>query len=141
VIKADVQPGHRVLIVRGTQESGEGTNHPAAGEGRDWFAQQVQTSGGQVEFVVAYRRQPPVLGINMVALVQTAARDGSVWLFSSSEAVTNLKAACPGLSWSQARAVATHERIAEAARDAGFAAVLVSRPDLSELVASIESLT
>jgi uroporphyrinogen-III synthase len=140
VIKADVQPGQRLLIVRGAQESGEGTSPVSNGEGRDWFAQQVQAEGGYVEFVVAYQRQAPVLGINAMALVQTAAQDGSVWLFSSSEAVANLQLACPGQGWSQARAVATHSRIAQAARDAGFATVLVSRPDLIDILASIESL-
>ncbi len=140
VIKANVPPGHRVLIVRGTQESGESTNNSLTGEGRDWFAHQVQAAGGQVEFVVAYQRQAPELGINVAALVQTAARDGSVWLFSSSEAVANLQLACPGQGWSQARAVATHARIVQVVRDAGFARVVESRPDLRALVASIESL-
>jgi uroporphyrinogen-III synthase len=140
VIKADVRPGQRMLIVRGTQESGEGANNAMNGEGRDWFAQQVQAAGAQVEFVVAYQRQAPVLGINAMALVQTAAQDGSVWLFSSSEAVANLQLACPGQGWSRARAVATHPRIVQAARDAGFATVLVSRPDLMDIIASIESL-
>jgi uroporphyrinogen-III synthase len=62
-----------------------------------------------------------------------------VWLFSSSEAVANLRALLPDQSWQQARAVATHPRIAQAARDAGFAVVCESRPALADVVASIES--
>ena len=75
-----------------------------------------------------------------LALLQASATDGSVWLFSSSEAVTNLCALAGGQSWSQARAVATHPRIALAARAAGFARVCEARPAMAELVASIESL-
>ena len=138
VVRGQIKPGNRVLIVRGTQDAAEAV--ASKGEGRDWFAQQVEAAGAQVEFVVAYRRQPPVLGINSVALVQNAARDGSVWLFSSSEAVANLQTACPGQSWQQARAVATHPRIAQAAQDAGFGTVVTARPALSDIVASIESM-
>jgi uroporphyrinogen-III synthase len=46
----------------------------------------------------------------------------------------------PELSWHQARCVATHPRIAEAARAAGFAVVCESRPAMADLIASIESL-
>ena len=37
------------------------------------------------------------------------------------------------------RALATHPRIAQAARDAGFSVVSESRPGMDDLVASIES--
>jgi uroporphyrinogen-III synthase len=63
-----------------------------------------------------------------------------VWLFSSSEAVANLQSLLPDQSWQQARAVATHPRIAQAARTAGFGVVCESRPILGAVVASIESL-
>ena len=69
-----------------------------------------------------------------------AATDGSVWLFSSSEAIGNLVAACPGQDWGRAKAVVTHARIAQAAREAGFPVVCESRPTLAALMASIESL-
>ncbi|MGE3348297.1 MAG: uroporphyrinogen-III synthase, partial [Ramlibacter sp.] len=39
----------------------------------------------------------------------------------------------------RARAVATHPRIAQAAREAGFGVVCESRPALADVVASIES--
>jgi uroporphyrinogen-III synthase len=68
-----------------------------------------------------------------------ASSDGSVWLFSSSEALTFLPA-LPGVQWSAARAIATHPRIADAARAAGWGTVLQSRPALADIRQSIESL-
>jgi uroporphyrinogen-III synthase len=140
-VQNQVQAGWRVLIVRGDTESDsvEGAE-PSRGVGRDWFAARLKEHGAAVEFLVAYARRAPVLSANMLALAQVAAVDGSVWLFSSSEAVTNLCTMAAGQSWHQAIAVATHARIGEAARAAGFGQVCVSRPAVSDLVASIESL-
>lgn len=141
VVQPLVQSGWRVLIVRGNSEAdGSEDADPAKGVGREWFAARLQERGAVAEFVVSYARQAPVLGAQALALVQEAAADGSVWLFSSSEAVTNLCAVAAGQSWSQARAVATHPRIAQAARAAGFAVVRESRPAMADLLASIESL-
>jgi uroporphyrinogen-III synthase len=140
-VQPQVQPGWRVLIVRGNSETdGSEEADPAKGVGRDWFAAQLRAHGAAAEFVVAYARRAPVLGAQALALVQLAAADGSVWLFSSSEAVNHLQSAAAGQSWSQARAVATHPRIASAARAAGFGLVRESRPAMADLVASIESL-
>jgi uroporphyrinogen-III synthase len=136
VVQGQVRPGFRLLIVRGA-----GADHAQPhGAGRDWFAQQVQARGGQVEFVVAYQRRCPVFSPDQLAEAQNAAVDGSVWLFSSSEAIGNLQRLLPEQSWHQARAVATHPRIAQAAREAGFGVVCESRPQLPEVVASIESM-
>jgi uroporphyrinogen-III synthase len=141
VVQNQVQVGWRVLIVRGNTETDSvEAPEPSQGVGRDWFAARLKEKGSSVEFLVTYERRAPVLSANMLALVQVAAVDGSVWLFSSSEAVSNLCTIAAGQSWRQARAVATHPRIAEAARAAGFAQVCVSRPAISDLVASIESL-
>jgi uroporphyrinogen-III synthase len=140
-VQAQVHSGWRVLIVRGnTDATGGEDGAVATGVGRDWFAAQLKERGAAAEFVVAYARRAPVLGANALALLQVAAADGSVWLFSSSEAVTNLCAMAAGQSWRQARAVATHPRIALAAQAAGFAVVHESRPAMADLVASIESL-
>jgi uroporphyrinogen-III synthase len=137
VVSQRVSAGFRVLVVRGAGSAGdEGT----AGAGRDWFAKQVLAVGGTVEFVVAYQRRAPRWDGAQVGLAQQAAVDGSVWLFSSSEAIGNLAAALPRQDWSQARAVATHPRIAQAARTAGFSVVCESRPTPAALVASIESM-
>ena len=142
VVQQQVQPGWRVLIVRGNTESDAGDTDPTGqeGVGRDWFAARLAERGAAVEFVVAYARRAPQLGANALALLQVAAADGTVWLFSSSEAVTNLCRMAQGQSWSRARAVATHPRIAQAAQAAGFGVVCESRPAVSELLASIESL-
>jgi uroporphyrinogen-III synthase len=137
VVGHRVGPGFRVLIVRGM---GDASPESDVGHGRDWFARQVIEAGGQVEFVVSYRRHSPVMDAKDLELVAQAAEDGSVWLFSSSEAIANLAARVPGQSWAHARAVATHPRIAQAAREAGFAVVCESRPTLQALIASLESL-
>jgi uroporphyrinogen-III synthase len=144
VVRPQVAPGWRVLIVRGNtsgQDEGNGDGavaHP--GVGRDWFAERLGEQQAVAEYVVSYARRAPQPSGNALALLQVASADGSVWLFSSSEAVANLRSLAPGQGWSQARAVATHPRIAEAARAAGFAVVCESRPAMADLIASIESL-
>jgi uroporphyrinogen-III synthase len=147
VVQNQVQAGWRVLIVRGNTD-GETSDGVAAsngvgggvGVGRDWFAARLKEKGASVEFLVSYERRAPVLTAEVLALVHAAAQDGSVWLFSSSEAISNLCTMAAGQSWQQALAVATHPRIAGAARAAGFAQVREASPALSDLVASIESL-
>ncbi|MFT3820685.1 MAG: uroporphyrinogen-III synthase [Rubrivivax sp.] len=101
--------GRRVLIVRGDG-------------GRDWLAQTLRAAGAQVDFVTAYRRRAPVLDR---ALVDAAlqAPGAHCWHFSSSEAIAHLLAAVPGADWRRSRAEATHPRIAERARRAGFGRV------------------
>jgi uroporphyrinogen-III synthase len=140
-MKHHVVPGYRVLIVRGTGDEDAGPpGHESAGIGRDWFSRQVQAAYGEVDFVVAYQRRVPTLSADARNLLHTAAGDGSVWLFSSSEAVTNLQLLCPDQGWQAARALATHSRIAQVATDMGFGVVCTSRPALADLLASIESM-
>ena len=136
LVAGRVVPGGRVLIVRGADAAGSSTQ----GAGRDWFARQVGGAGGAVDFLASYQRQRPQLDAAQSQLAQGAAADGSVWLFSSSEAVANLQASLPQQDWGAARAVATHQRIAQAARAAGFAVVRESRPALADVRASIESM-
>jgi uroporphyrinogen-III synthase len=93
-----------------------------------------------VDFVVSYQRARPRLDAAQLQLAREAAADGSVWLFSSSEALANLLANLPGQDWHAARAVATHHRIAAAAQQAGFGTVLESRPALADIRASMESM-
>ncbi len=152
VVAHRVQPGFRLLVVRGTHANTPSENAAEDGDsmgdgvgdgigvGRDWFAEQVRAAGGEVQFVVAYQRAIPPLTDQELTLAQRAAVDGSVWLFSSSEAIDNLVRICPDQSWTQAKALVTHPRIARTAREAGFAVVLESRPTLASLMASIESL-
>ena len=142
VVQSQVCSGWRVTVVRGNTEAEQPDGGlTGKGLGRDWLAEQLSEKGVEVEFVVAYERCAPVLQPGAVALVQFAAADASVWLFSSSEAVSNLLAIAAGVQWGSARAVTTHARIAAAAREAGFGVVCESRPDLAALIASIESLT
>ena len=141
VVQTQVHSGWRVLIVRGNSDAETGDEAEASpGVGRDWLAARLAEQGALVEFVLAYVRRAPTLHANALALLQHAAQDGSVWLFSSSEAVGNVCSMAAGQSWHQARAVATHPRIAQAARAAGFGVVCASRPTMAELIASIESL-
>lgn len=138
VVATQVRPGARVLIVRGGEAAGSAS--AAQGTGREWFAQRVSQVGARAEFVVAYQRCAPDFSRQERELACQAATDGSVWLLSSTEAVANLCAWLPGQSWASARALATHPRIAAAAKKAGFGVVCESRPTLIELVASIESM-
>lgn len=132
-----IVPGARVLVVRGADA---GDSAGTQGAGRDWFARQVGAAGGAVDFVASYQRLRPQLDAAQEKLARTAATDGSVWLFSSSEAVHNLQVCLPRQDWGAARAVTTHARIARAARAAGFAVVRESRPALADVRASIESM-
>ena len=135
VVGAQVQAGDRVLIVRGGDAAGSAS--AGQGTGREWFAERVAGAGAKAEFVVAYQRGAPEFSADECLLARQAATDGSVWLFSSTEAVANLCASLPGQSWAGACALATHPRIALAARNAGFGVVCESRPTLPDVVASL----
>ena len=99
----------------------------------------MPAAGAQVDTVVAYERRAPIFSAAQIALAQEACGDGSVWLFSSSEAVAHLQALLPPACLGTARALATHPRIAQTARLAGFAVVGETSPTLNAIVASIES--
>jgi len=131
-VHAQVRAGVRVLIVRG----GDAAGQPA---GRAWLAREIAAAGGACDTVVAYRRMPVPFDDAAHALAGEGARGEAIWLFSSAEAIARLRAALPGTPWTSARAIATHPRIAEAARGAGFGTVRVSSPALAALIASIES--
>lgn len=131
-VQAQLRPGDRLLLVRGADAAGRT-------QGREWLAQQLAAAGVEVDTVAAYRRALPAWSDADRAAARRAASDGSVWLFSSSEAAGNLSALLAGQDWAQARALATHPRIAEAVRALGFGAVRVARPAIEDVVASIES--
>lgn len=149
-VHQQITPGSRVLIVRGDSpgvdepeadrpSDASSSDSVAAGVGREWLAQTLRQAGASVDFVVAYQRRAPVWGDAARALATQAATDGSVWLFSSAEAAAHLRHLLPDQSWAQARAVATHPRIAQTVRQLGFAVVLETRPTLADTLASIES--
>jgi uroporphyrinogen-III synthase len=130
-VRPQVQPGARVLLVRGGDAAGAAT-------GRDWLARRIEGAGGVVETLVAYRRLPPSFGAADIQLALEGAHGAATWLFSSSEAVRNLCRAMPGTPWRSASAVTTHARISQAAQEAGFGSVRTSLPTVAALVASIE---
>jgi uroporphyrinogen-III synthase len=138
IVKHQVKPGDKVLIVRGRTLNSNG-EEAVKMNGRPWLADQLTAAGVQVNMVVSYQRSVPAFDVAELTLMRQASTDQSIWLFSSSEAVANLKSIA-GLIWSQTRAIATHPRIAQAARDAGFGVVYESRPLLADVVASIESM-
>jgi uroporphyrinogen-III synthase len=140
LVKNQVKPGDKVLIVRGSTPNAQDTEgaKTVRMNGRPWLANQLIAAGAQVDVVVSYERSAPVFDAAELMLMANAATDKSIWLLSSSEAVANL-GAISNLDWSHARAIATHPRIAQAAREAGFGVVYESRPLLAEVAASIES--
>ncbi len=139
LVQGGVRAGQRVLIVRGG-DAQQALTPGAAGVGRDWLASVLRGAGVEVDFVVAYGRRAPVWSAPQRARALAATADASLWLFSSAEAVGNLRQLLPQQNWSAARAMATHARIAQAARDAGFGVVWESRASLHQVVASIESI-
>jgi len=132
LVRSQVRPDTRVLIVRGGDASGQAN-------GREWLAREIADAGGICDAVAAYRRLTPSLGDVDLRLLSASTDSSAIWLFSSSEAIANLRILTPAIEWREASAIATHERIAQTARTAGFGRVLVSKPSLSSLVASIES--
>lgn len=131
--------GQRVLVVRGDSVTAGSPGSPAATPGRDWIARQWTDAGAMVDFVSVYERRPPLLTPAQCQRAHAASTDGSVWLFSSSEAVDNLlgTAALAGVDWALARAVATHPRIAERVRRAGWGRVEESRPALADIARAV----
>ena len=141
LVHTQVKAGDKVLIVRGDSAAADGVSLVGdSGVGRDWLAQRLTDAGVVVEFVVAYRRGAPAWDAEQCALATAGAVDGSVWLFSSAEALVHLQGLLPQQDWSAARAVATHPRIAAAARAVGFGVVAQARPVFADVLASIESL-
>lgn len=101
--------GRQVLVVRGES-------------GRDWLAGRLREAGAEVAHVAAYRRLAPSFEGEAGALLAEALAHpgGHCWHFSSSEAIERLVARHAGADWAAARALATHPRIAAAARRLGF---------------------
>jgi uroporphyrinogen-III synthase len=137
-VRSQVQAGKPVLIVRG-QDVDIQPDAAMNGSGRDWLAQQLQAAGASAQFVVAYERRAPVWVAEQKAQASEAAMDGSLWCFSSSQAIENLKLILPTQTWAQTRCVATHPRIAQTAQDLGFGEVQMAKPTLPDLLASLES--
>ena len=138
-VHGQVRAGDRVLIVRGDSPTPESTAPSTQGAGREWLAARLREAGAQVELLAVYQRLLPQWSAEQLELARNAASDGSLWLFSSSEAVANLQQILPEQSWQQALALTTHARIAAKAQAAGFGKVVQSRPTQDDVFASIES--
>ena len=148
VVQHQIQAQDTVLLVRGGEAAH--ATHSAAdvadsdpqasnGAGRDWLALQIQAQGAQVHWAVAYMRSCPTWGAEQISHALDAGTDGSVWLFSSSQALANLSALLPQQDWSKAKALATHARIAQRAQELGFGQVRMTQPTVEAVLASIES--
>ena len=133
--------GASTLIVRG----GDGDDESTRGTGREWLADTLRAAGAQVDYLRAYRRAAPRFGAAERAAWQQAvdAPEAHCWLFSSSEAVAQLDtlsgASLPAGNWAVASALATHPRIGDSARAAGFGRVLDATPTLDAIVAALRS--
>jgi uroporphyrinogen-III synthase len=114
----------QVLVVRGDG-------------GREWLAEQLRAAGAQVSFVRAYQRVLPRWTDGQKALLDQALATPrhTVWLLSSSQAVDHLRTLVPQGAWGAAQAWATHERIAQAARNLGFGSVHTVAPTLQAVAA------
>lgn len=151
LVGARVQPNWPVMLVRGagrdvslppatsTDQYPAAVASAAQGEGRDWLSSRLAQAGAQAQFVVAYWRAAPQPQELRQTLEHSGVGDEALWLFTSSQAVGNLRACLPERDWSRSGAIASHARIAAAARAAGFGVVRESRPALTDMAASIKS--
>jgi uroporphyrinogen-III synthase len=130
VLQQQAWRGARVLIVRGNG-------------GRDELAGHLTAALAEVVFVQSYSRAPPVWSAEQQAVARRAvqAPHAHLWHFSSSEAVRHLPALMPQTTWGAAHAVATHPRIARAAREVGFGLVDEIEVPLQALVAFVRAQT
>lgn len=138
-VAPQARPGFGVLIVRGADESGQAA-------GRDWLMRQVRAAGGQVADVAAYARTRPAgLAGQLRALDAARAGRRQGWLFSSSHAVTQLRALAEAGEWQHDWTgdvvLCTHERIAQAASALGLGTVKVCRPAFDDVRMAMEQLT
>lgn len=138
VVAPQLRPGSQVLIVRGASVADDAEPAAVAGNGRDWLIRQCEQAGARVQAVAAYERQSPRWDATANAVLQQALAPGSLWLFSSSQAIDHLTQAAPGADWSMAQALVTHPRIAARAREAGFACVVETRPALVDVLSALE---
>jgi uroporphyrinogen-III synthase len=129
LLRNEVWSGKRVLIVRGNG-------------GRDEFATALRGAGAVVSFVQSYARGLPQWSTteHATAVAARHAPERHVWLLTSAEAMGHLPTLLPGFEWARARAVTTHPRIAEAARQLGFGRVVESSPQVKDVVGSIRYL-
>jgi len=107
--------------------------------GRGLLRDRLVTRGARLHEAHVYRRVPPRLGPRHVEAVRQLPADARV-LLSSAEALQNLRAVLPPSAWQRlcvALAVVSSERLAAAARAAGFTRVrLAASARASDLLAA-----
>ena len=106
--------------------------------GRDWLAERLREQGARTLDFSVYQRRCPVLDAAEQALlahIVAPAEGGFIWLFSSAEAIGHL-ASLIDADWSRQRAIATHTRIAERARQLGIGDVVLTRPEAATVAAA-----
>jgi uroporphyrinogen-III synthase len=139
-VQSQMVPGRRLLVVRGGGLGSHATSDGSVpGQGREWLIEQCRSRGVVVEACMAYERATPADRTALGRQALAAQGPRFVWLFSSSEAVNHLALVEPTFRAAGTAALATHPRIAAAARSAGFAPVLESRPAMQDVLAALES--
>jgi uroporphyrinogen-III synthase len=111
-------------------------------KGRTWLSEQLRERGATVQALLTYRRSAAIWGPDQQQLALAATQDAEShrWLFSSSEAIDHLTdTLLPAQSWQASTALATHPRIAERARQAGFGHVVQTRPTPEAVVSALRS--
>lgn len=132
------------------------------GVGREWLSLTLRGEGARVQAIATYRRGLPQWGDEERTLWHQAlaAPHEHLWWFSSSEAIGHLQSlaalnasnpsgviAVPAArslvvaaAWADSPALATHPRIAEAAREAGFGRVIEVAPRADAILAAVRAL-
>jgi uroporphyrinogen-III synthase len=116
----------RVLILRAQQ-------------GREWLAERMAAAGARVDALAVYTRRPAPMSSAAQATVRRwqAAQRAAVLVVASSEAVDAVVEqldALAGAAWTRsALALASHERIAQRLRAAGFNEVKLVAPEVDAI--------
>lgn len=126
-----LQAGQALLVVQGQDA--------AQAAGPNWLGLQASALGVAVHSISTYQRSAPDLTVAQAELAQAAAQDGSVWLFSSSQAIANLAALLPEQSWAGTPCIATHPRIGQMAAKYGLH-TRVCPPNLNDIAHALHSM-
>ena len=110
--------------------------------GREWLAEKLQAAGSTVTPLAVYTRMPCAPSTEMRVRLAAAAGAGLASVISSSDAVDALAEMLAGQpevlqALRAGAALASHPRIAERLRAAGFARVTVCAPDAQAIVGSL----
>jgi uroporphyrinogen-III synthase len=140
-VAPQLRPGFRLWLVRGDSDALAPMEAIGGlpGVGRDWLSQTCLAQGAEVQAVVAYERRLRTWTSDTDARDLQSALDVPVWQLSNRESLQALDTV-PAERWCAKTAVATHPRIAEAAKILGFGRVHLCAPGMPALVRALESL-